>query len=159
MSLNDLPSSSFQSRSPRLDLNRSFVTPSVTQLIFTSSQSGQYMESVDRTATLDPTVDIPDHFSEPPAPTPQDRLDRLSALFGMRDILVNPSFELPLFVQAARGPLLPLLHIFSESVLTELLDKFWISILHPIPPPPFHLFALAFGMFFPPLTLLRLQHH
>ena len=71
------------------------------------------MESVDRTAALDHTVDSSDHLSVSPASTPQDRLDRLSALVGMRGTLVNPFFELPLFVQAARGPLLPLLHILS----------------------------------------------
>ena len=52
-----------------------------------------------------------------------DRLDRLSALIGMRGTLINPFFELSLFVQAARGLLLPLMHIFSECVLTELLEK------------------------------------
>ena len=123
MSLNDSHSSSFQSPSPRLDLNRTFTTPPVTQLLFTSSQSGHYLESVDRTAALDHTVDSPEHFSVSPAPTPQDHLDRLSALVGIRGTLVNPFFELPLFVQAARGPLMPLLHIFSESVLTELLEN------------------------------------
>ena len=52
-----------------------------------------------------------------------DRLDRLSAVIGMRGTLINPFFELSLFVQAARGPLLPLFHIFSECVLAELLEK------------------------------------
>ena len=62
----------------------------------------------------------PDSYILPTAPS--DRPDHLSALLGIR-CTVNPSFEFPLFIQAARKPLLPMTDIFSDTVLTGILEK------------------------------------
>ena len=121
MSLNTMSSIPFQSPPHRMDFTHSFESPSA-QIIFDPSPHGSYLEDVSRTAPLE-------HHSassasdSSPAPASLVRLDRLSALVGIRGS-VNPFFELHLFIQDARKLLLPLVDTFSDSVLTEILEKF-----------------------------------
>ena len=80
------------------------------------------MKDVSRTAPLEhPSASSASYSTHAPASVL--RLDRLSALVGIRGS-VNPFFELHLFVQEARKLLLPLVDTFSDSVLTEILEKF-----------------------------------
>ena len=64
----------------------------------------------------------PDSYISPAA-APQDRLHCLSTLVGIRGT-VNSFYELPLFIQAARKPLLSLPDSFSDTVLTEILENY-----------------------------------
>ena len=121
MSLTNQSSTPFQSPPPRMDLTHSFESPSA-QIIFDPSPNGSYMEGVSRTAPLE-NSSASTASNSATAPASQDRLDRLSAFVGLRGS-VNPFFELHLFIQAARKLLLPLLDTFSDSVLTEILEKF-----------------------------------
>ena len=105
-----------------MNLTHSFESPSA-QIIFNSSPNGSYIEDVSRTARLEKSSASP-YSNLLPAAASLVRLDCLYAFVGIRGS-VNHFFELRLFIQAARRPLLPLTVTVSDSVvLTEILENF-----------------------------------
>ena len=101
----------------------SFQTSPPQPLIVLSSLMSCCLDDISRTAPLEPLAASPDS-SHSPASAPIDRLDRLSGPVGLRG-MTNPFFHMPSFVEATRRHFLPLTNLFSDDVLTELLEKFF----------------------------------
>lgn len=106
-----------------------FQTLPPQPLVVLSSPISSCLDDISRTAPLEPLAASPDS-SHSPASAPIDRLDRLSGLVGLRG-MTNPFFHLPSFLEATRRHFLALTRLFSDDVLTELLEKFFdIFYLH-----------------------------